>query len=86
MGWASGSELAEIVWDATRPYIHEKDRKIVANAVIDAFEDKDCDTMDECEQLMKDADREVYCWDCDNQFPLSELDENHLCKVCQEKV
>lgn len=85
MGWASGSELAEEVWEAARPHISKKNRQKVANAIIDAFEDRDCDTMDEAEQLMIDADREVYCWDCDEKFPMSQLNEDHLCKNCKEK-
>lgn len=84
MGWASGSELAERVWGDVRKYIPDTERQAVANNVIDAFEDMDCDTMEECEQLMQDADRETYCWgDCDKMFPMSELDESHICKDCR---
>ena len=55
MGWASGSELAEKVWGLFRPFIQEKDRKKVAKRLIVLFENEDCDTLDECEQLMFDA-------------------------------
>lgn len=56
MGWASGSEIADDIWLLVRKYIPKKDRKKVAKKVIDIFESKDCDTMEECEILCKDAD------------------------------
>lgn len=37
MGWASGSEIAEEVWDMFRGLIH-KDKKKYANRLIDLFE------------------------------------------------
>jgi len=55
MGWASGSELAENLWDNLRPLIPAKNRKKAAKAVIAAVQDHDCDTVHECEQLCKDA-------------------------------
>lgn len=85
MGWASGSSLAEEVWDAVRPKLRNTDRKEVANAIIDAFEDMDCDTMDECEQLMEDAERPEYCWDCGDEFDRGTLNEDGLCKPCNDK-
>lgn len=85
MGWASGLELAEQVWDTVREYIPEGDRKVVANKLIGHFEDMDCDTIDEAEQLCKDADRPSYCWHCDKLFPLSELDADNTCVNCRDK-
>ena len=55
MGWGSGSELAESIWNVVRPLTTPKNRKKVAKKLVDFFEEKDCDTMHECEQLMKDA-------------------------------
>lgn len=55
MGWAAGSEIAENIWNAVWPHIPKKSRGIVARRIIKIFEDADCDTMDECEQLIKDA-------------------------------
>lgn len=62
MGWGSGSELAEGLWDDLRPLIPKKHRKKAALAVIEAVENHDCDTIQECEQLCKDA--EVTFDDC----------------------
>lgn len=55
MGWASGSMLADSVWSMFRKHVPAKNRKAVAKRLVDLFEGEDCDTMDECEQLMKDA-------------------------------
>lgn len=56
MGWASGSELAEDVWDTVRKYIPVKNRRRVARKIVDLFEQQDCDTIHECEKLMNDAE------------------------------
>jgi hypothetical protein len=58
MGWASGSQLAEEVWDVVRPLIPAAKRKKAALSIIDSFESYDCDTLDEAETLMKDAGRQ----------------------------
>lgn len=58
MGWASGSELAEGLWAKVKPYIKEEDYRHVAGAIIDAVESEDCDTVYECEELVRDAGRE----------------------------
>ena len=55
MGWASGSELAEDVWALMSPFIPPSKRKQLAIELIDLFEEHDCDTMDECEDLIKAA-------------------------------
>lgn len=57
MGWASGSELADNLWFMLRKYVPADKRKDVARKFIAHFEDYDCDTMHECEWLMKDADK-----------------------------
>lgn len=57
MGWASGSEIAEDIWKLVRVHIPRKERKDIANQIIEIFEDKDCDTMEEAELLSKDACR-----------------------------
>jgi hypothetical protein len=56
MGWASGSGIAREVYDLVRPFIPETERKAVAKKIIKIFESEDCDTMDECEVLMEDAE------------------------------
>lgn len=58
MGWASGSELAGSLWARIKPYVQENDYKYVAGAIIDAVESQDCDTVYECEDLVRDAGRE----------------------------
>jgi hypothetical protein len=55
MGWASGSDLAESVWKAVRIFVPVKERKTVAVSIVRAFEDHDCDTLDEAETLIADA-------------------------------
>jgi len=58
MGWASGSELAEQVWDAVRGFIPKGEPRVqAARDIIDLFEAQDCDTIDEAEQLCQDAGR-----------------------------
>jgi len=57
MGWAKGSELAEVVWDLVRDFIPADRRAGIARRFIDHFEDMDCDTIDECETLCADAER-----------------------------
>jgi len=68
MGWASGSELADEVWALFREHVPEASRKNVAKQLVDLFEGHDCDTMQECERLMKDAGREGYGEDESEDF------------------
>jgi hypothetical protein len=55
MGWASGSSLADDIWRYFRSYIPEALRQKAARRLVDLFEKYDCDTMDECALLMRDA-------------------------------
>jgi hypothetical protein len=55
MGWASGSGVAADVWSAVRRHIPEEKRQTVAKKIIRIFENEDCDTIDEAEQLCRDA-------------------------------
>lgn len=57
MGWASGSQLAEEIWEVVGKHIPSKNKKQVAKKLIDLFEDSDCDTIDEAEDLCKAAGR-----------------------------
>lgn len=50
MGWASGSSLLDEVAILVMPYLKKEVRAIVADYLIDLFENEDCDTIDECEQ------------------------------------
>ena len=49
MGWSSGSglfaEIAEVIADTVAD---EDDRRIIYEAMIEAFMDRDCDTLEEC--------------------------------------
>ena len=65
MGWASGSELAEDVWDVVRPFIPMEERKKVARSIVQAFENRDCDTLDEAETLIADAGLPEYSEESD---------------------
>lgn len=56
MGWASGSELAEQLWLKVRKYLEPSERKAIARHFIESFENFDCDTICECEQLCIDAE------------------------------
>lgn len=62
MGWASGSEVGDEIWNGIRDFIHPESRKDAARVVIDALESADCDTIYECEQLVKDAQLEDKYW------------------------
>ena len=62
MGWASGSEVGEEIWNGIRYLIPEDDRQEAARVVIDALENQDCDTIYECETLVKDAGLEEKYW------------------------
>ncbi len=53
MGWASGSELLEYVWDTVKKEIPRARRKHVAQRLVDIFEGADCDTVCEVEELCK---------------------------------
>lgn len=55
MGWSGGSELAFNIWKLVRPMTTSANRKKTAKKIVDLFENEDCDTMYECEELMKDA-------------------------------
>lgn len=62
MGWAGGSEVGSSFWNEVRGYIPEGNREVVARELINALEDQDCDTIYECEQLVKDAGLEDEYW------------------------
>lgn len=47
MGWTSGGEFADKLWHCINKYIPEDKKYNVANNIIDLFEDRDCDVMQE---------------------------------------
>lgn len=56
MGWSGGSEIASEVWDIVKEFIPKKKRKVIAKQIVNLFEDNDCDTMYEAEELMEAAE------------------------------
>lgn len=59
MGWASGSYLAQDVWNLVRPHIPQEKRKQLAAKIYDMFCDEDADDWDLSSPLCVDA--EVKC-------------------------
>ncbi len=58
MGWGHGSKLAEDVWAVVRNLIPPGQKRMkVVRKIIELFEDRDCDTIDEAETLCVDAGR-----------------------------
>lgn len=62
MGWASGSDVGNQIWNNIRDFISIDDREEAARIIIDVLEGEDCDTVYECEQLVKDAGLEDEYW------------------------
>lgn len=49
MGWASGSRLFSEVIDVIKKYVPDEDERVdIYKGLIDAFEEADWDTQDEC--------------------------------------
>jgi hypothetical protein len=49
MGWAGGSSIMSELIDAIKPIVKRRDdRMTIYQAMIETFEDSDCDTLDEC--------------------------------------
>jgi hypothetical protein len=81
MGWGSGSSIARGVWAQVQEHLPAGKRNEIALAICKLFEDEDCDTLPEAEDLFKAA----YPWevltldgngeDCDDAqvFPTEEL-------------
>lgn len=57
MGWSSGSELAEDIWNTISNHISKDNQEKVARKLIELFENYDCDTIDEAYKLCKAANR-----------------------------
>lgn len=59
MGWASGSIIAEVIWDLIKNEIPKNKQKKIAQKLIDIFENEDCDTIYEAEELYKAAGKSL---------------------------
>lgn len=77
MGWASGSSIAESVWDAVKKHIPKSDQKAVAERIVDIFENEDCDTMHETTLWEIVYKR---CPKCDGHGNIN----NYMCDKCEE--
>ena len=49
MGWGSGSSLFNDIWPVVRKHLPVSKRLEVCKAVMEKFQEHDCDTLDECE-------------------------------------
>ena len=56
MGWASGSYIAQDVWNLVREYIPEDRRQTLAKNIFKIFKSEDADDWDSTSTLCKDAD------------------------------
>ena len=57
MGWSSGSELLRGVVLSTKKVVPKKHRKELYKLFIDQFENRDCDTVDECRGIDSEFDQ-----------------------------
>ena len=57
MGWARGSGIAEEIWGIVREFIPVRKRELVANDIIEVFEDEDADDWDGTSLIEEDAGR-----------------------------
>lgn len=48
MGWASGSMLLTSIIETLKTHVDAETRAILYPEIVNAFEDADCDTLDEC--------------------------------------
>lgn len=56
MGWSSGSQLAEKLWDEIRKYIPAKDHKKLARKIYSEFCEDDADDWGHDSNLLIDCD------------------------------
>jgi hypothetical protein len=61
MGWSSGSQLAQELWEELREYITVRHRSSAAETIIESFECHDADDWDEGSGLWIDSGRPT--WD-----------------------
>ncbi len=53
MGWASGSRVANAIWDGVKEHLTEESRAPVATAIIKALREQDWDTLNESRELIE---------------------------------
>ncbi len=94
MGWASGSSVANEMWDNLRFVLPRMIRREVAKIIVDALEGADWDTQDEAPLLMADAGQPVFegegppCdkHDCEEPSAWRGFTNNEPVVVCNEHV
>ncbi|MHC4297985.1 MAG: hypothetical protein ACYS7Y_11830 [Planctomycetota bacterium] len=59
MGWASGYWLASALWADLKSLVPEDKQEEAADIIIKAFENNDCDDLDECPELIEAASKET---------------------------
>ena len=55
MGWSSGVELADNLWQRMKIFIPNENKQIIAKIIYEEFENFDCDSMEELDELYKVA-------------------------------
>lgn len=88
MGWGSGSEIADNIWDIIKRHIPEHSKVEVATEILDEFESRDCDTMQEtqlwdivmmrCPASMSKHEED---WDAFERH-----ESEHDCDICDNRV
>lgn len=94
MGWASGADVANEMWDNLRFILPQMIRREVAKIIVDALEGADWDTKDEAPLLMADAGQPVFegegppCGkhDCEKPSAWQGFARNEPVVVCNEHV
>lgn len=79
MGWASGSQIADEIWDCIKKDLPKAKKRKLARLLIDTFESFDCDTMYECTDIIKAAGYKQ-CEECNSLF--DPPGKQKLCEYC----
>jgi hypothetical protein len=78
MGWASGSYLAEDIWQSVKNHLPEEKKKEIAQKIYNIFCDQDAD--DWCDQ---DLYITLFPFNCEGCG--SRLEKPGKCKYCKEE-
>ena len=80
MGWCSGSELAENIYNEIRKFIPEHKRKEIAKKIYDEFCNYDADDWT-FSNLTEDSGEVILCPEC-KQKTWADCLENDMCEEC----
>lgn len=53
MGWASGSTVANSIWERIEKHLTDEQKPMIAEAIVDALTDQDWDTLDESMEMIE---------------------------------